>query len=157
MARKEKAGAEEEKGDMDMSPMIDMVFLLLIFFVVNANALTVKKDQNIELSKAKNAKDIKNINSAIVINVYHEKRPGSVGANIKWSTENSEPLNDKQALIQHIKEQTERLIAEQKITKKEEAVLYVRADANVKFGDVREVLRAAGDAGVSRNLFATHR
>lgn len=28
---------------MDMSPMIDMVFLLLIFFVVNATAITVKK------------------------------------------------------------------------------------------------------------------
>lgn len=29
-------------GEMDMSPMIDMVFLLLIFFVVNATAITVK-------------------------------------------------------------------------------------------------------------------
>lgn len=157
MARKEKPGAEEEKGDMDMSPMIDMVFLLLIFFVVNANALTVKKDQNIELSKAKHAKDIKSINNAIVINVYHEKRPGGMAANVKWSNEDSKPLNDKQSLIEEIKTKAQELVEAQKITKPAEAVLYIRADANVKFGDVREILRASAEAGVSRNLFATHR
>lgn len=41
--KKANVAPEEENGEMDMSPMIDMVFLLLIFFVVNATAITVKK------------------------------------------------------------------------------------------------------------------
>lgn len=37
--KKANVAADEESGEMDMSPMIDMVFLLLIFFVVNATAV----------------------------------------------------------------------------------------------------------------------
>lgn len=47
--KKANVAPEEENGEMDMSPMIDMVFLLLIFFVVNATAITVKKDKNIQM------------------------------------------------------------------------------------------------------------
>ena len=38
--KKANIASDEESGEMDMSPMIDMVFLLLIFFVVNATAHT---------------------------------------------------------------------------------------------------------------------
>ncbi len=41
--KKANVAPAEENGEMDMSPMIDMVFLLLIFFVVNATAITVKR------------------------------------------------------------------------------------------------------------------
>ena len=50
--KKANVAPEEENGEMDMSPMIDMVFLLLIFFVVNATAITVKKDKNIQMPTA---------------------------------------------------------------------------------------------------------
>ena len=52
-----KSSAEpDENMPMDMSPMIDMVFLLLIFFIVNATAIIVKTDPNVEPPVAKNAK-----------------------------------------------------------------------------------------------------
>jgi biopolymer transport protein ExbD len=35
--------AKQEEGKMDMSPMIDMVFLLLLFFLVVSNPKTIKK------------------------------------------------------------------------------------------------------------------
>ena len=47
MASSKLQSAMEEQGDdarMDMSPMIDMVFLLLIFFMVASRMVTVKVD-----------------------------------------------------------------------------------------------------------------
>ena len=38
----------EEKSDIDISPLIDMVFILLIFFMVTT---TFEKDQKIELER----------------------------------------------------------------------------------------------------------
>lgn len=38
----------EEKNDIDISPLIDMVFILLIFFMVTT---TFEKDQKIELER----------------------------------------------------------------------------------------------------------
>lgn len=52
--------------------MIDMVFLLLIFFVVNATAITVKKDKNIQMPTASSSGEVKSANGCIVVNVYGE-------------------------------------------------------------------------------------
>ena len=51
MASSKLQSAMEEQGDdarMDMSPMIDMVFLLLIFFMVASRMVTVKVDDKIK-------------------------------------------------------------------------------------------------------------
>ena len=79
--KKANVAPEEENGEMDMSPMIDMVFLLLIFFVVNATAITVKKDKNIQMPTASSSGEVKSANGCIVVNVYGEgagKRPPGV-------------------------------------------------------------------------------
>ena len=70
--KKANVAPEEENGEMDMSPMIDMVFLLLIFFVVNATAITVKKDKNIQMPTASSSGEVKSANGCIVVNVYGE-------------------------------------------------------------------------------------
>ena len=70
--KKANVAADEESGEMDMSPMIDMVFLLLIFFVVNATAITVKKDKNIQMPTASSSGEVKSANGCIVVNVYGE-------------------------------------------------------------------------------------
>ena len=41
-----------EPAEMDMSPMIDMVFLLLLFFLVVSNPKTIKIDPNLTPSVA---------------------------------------------------------------------------------------------------------
>ena len=47
--------ASEEQDKMDMSPMIDMVFLLLLFFLVVSNPKTIKIDPRLEPPVALNA------------------------------------------------------------------------------------------------------
>ena len=83
--KKANVAPEEENGEMDMSPMIDMVFLLLIFFVVNATAITVKKDKNIQMPTASSSGEVKSANGCIVVNVYGEgagKRPPGVDPSV---------------------------------------------------------------------------
>lgn len=53
-----------------MSPMIDCCFLLLIFFVVNATALTVSKDPSVTMPQATKPTDLEDAKGCIVINVF---------------------------------------------------------------------------------------
>jgi biopolymer transport protein ExbD len=50
------SAGHDEEAKLDMSPMIDMVFLLLIFFIVNATAIIVKTDPKVLPPVAKNSK-----------------------------------------------------------------------------------------------------
>ena len=86
--------------------MIDMVFLLLIFFVVNATAITVKKDKNIQMPTASSSGEVKSANGCIVVNVYGEgegKRPPGVDPSVLWSSDVGTPLNSFDELKEYIK------------------------------------------------------
>ena len=50
MASKKLSRVQSNAGDamkMDMSPMIDMVFLLLIFFMIASQMITIKMDPEV--------------------------------------------------------------------------------------------------------------
>ena len=132
--KKANVAPEEENGEMDMSPMIDMVFLLLIFFVVNATAITVKKDKNIQMPTASSSGEVKSANGCIVVNVYGEgagKRPPGVDPSVLWSSDVGTPLNSS-----------------------DETRLYLRGDQQALFKGSREVIRVAAECGVVKVIFA---
>ena len=73
MASKKLRAANAGQDDdmkVDMSPMIDMVFLLLIFFIVTANLVVVKMDKKVEVPVADQSEPQKKKTGRIVINVY---------------------------------------------------------------------------------------
>jgi len=59
----------EAECALDMSPMIDMVFLLLIFFIVNATAIIVQTDPNVRPPIAANSKRQEDGSGRIVVNI----------------------------------------------------------------------------------------
>jgi len=65
------AGSNDEL-QVDMSPMIDMVFLLLIFFIVASTVIVVKQDPEVEPPVAKYSKKAKDGKGRIVINVRQD-------------------------------------------------------------------------------------
>lgn len=69
MGKKERKQQETECKP-NMSPMIDCCFLLLIFFVVNATALTVSKDPSVTMPQATKPTDLEDAKGCIVINVF---------------------------------------------------------------------------------------
>lgn len=136
------AGAEEEL-QVDMSPMIDMVFLLLIFFIVASTVIVVKQDPEVKPPVAKFSKKAKDGKGRIVINVRED---GTFLAETATMT-----FDDSKAIQEYIKEK--KAIEEGKgLT----PVIHLRGDKNTSFRYVRTVIRAAAIAGVDNVIFSVY-
>ncbi|MEG0024793.1 MAG: biopolymer transporter ExbD [Akkermansia sp.] len=138
----------EESGDMDMSPMIDMVFLLLIFFVVNATAITVKKDGAVKIPVASSSGELESANGCIVINIYGKEKPKGFPDTVVWGTDTSKPLSTEQELAEYIKTKAEAFKRENYDLR-----LYLRGDKDALFKGARSVIRVGGSNGVSNVIF----
>ena len=79
MASSKLRAAQEEQDDdteVDMSPMIDMVFLLLIFFIVNATLIIVEMDKRVQVPIARYSEKQNDNMGRILINVYSAAHAG---------------------------------------------------------------------------------
>lgn len=161
MASKRLRAQNADTGDelsVDMSPMIDMVFLLLIFFIVTANLVVVKMDKRVEVPVAEASETAEKSNGRIVINVYGEgvnKAGKSLshesGARYSLGDEKFTALpDDDQQIFQYIKDQKESM--EGSVTPQ----LHLRGHRGVEFKHCRRIIRIAADAGVDQVVFASY-
>ena len=126
-----------EELDLDLSPMIDLVFLLLIFFMTSSTLITFLKDRRVTLPVADQARVPMMVTARVIVNVYAD---GSIG------DEHGRTLTPA-AL-------TRKLAAEHRRTP---AVrLHVRPDRHVAHAAVQRVLIAAREAGVTDILFGAY-
>jgi len=133
---------------VDMTPMIDCVFLLLIFFMCAATMTKVDKTADVELPIAANAAEQKDSSNRGTVNVLaagtiakdgqvaSEERPFMIYGNL---------LND---------DELQRTI-EKQLKIQPDLRLYVRADRHVKFALVRRAMAACANAGVADVIFGT--
>jgi biopolymer transport protein ExbD len=134
----------QSEGDpectLDMSPMIDMVFLLLIFFIVNCTAIIVKVDPKVRPPVAANSKRQEDGSGRIVVNVRSD---GTFTAE-DFAT----ILKDENDIYDLVKTQNER---QQRlgVTSK----LHLRGDKDAVFKYCRTAVRAAARAGVDQVVF----
>jgi biopolymer transport protein ExbD len=123
MARKQRF-REEEDAAIDMTPMLDIVFIMLIFFIVTTSFV---KEAGIEVlkPKASNSKSNKSGNVFIAI-----KPNGDV-----W-------MDKRQVDIERVAANIERMLAEQPTD-----TVIVQADKEAKHGVVVKVMDAIKSAG----------
>ncbi len=121
-----------EECTVDLSPLIDLVFLLLIFFMTSSTIITYLKDSRVDLPISKDARVAKAVTHRVLINVYED---GSLG------DEHGAPV-DPTTLEDRL-----RSVAAQG-TK-----LQIRPDRHVNHGDVKKVLNAARRAGIEEVIF----
>jgi len=133
---------EESELAVDMSPMIDMVFLLLIFFIVNATAIIVKTDPKVKPPIAANAIAQKDRLGRIVINIRDDGTYTAEDFNIR--------LEDDVAIFDLVKKEKERMALEGITAPK----LHLRGHKDAVFSKSRTVIRAAARAGVDQVVFA---
>jgi biopolymer transport protein ExbD len=142
MASKKRVELETEDGiPMDMSPMIDMTFLLLVFFMVASHLITVQIDRRVEPPTAKNAQVAKESSGRVVVNILAD---GSI-----WG-QNEEELPTSEAIQDYVDQTRVRNEANGIPTR-----LNLRADKNVDTRDIKKVVQAAGEAGVSEVIFGS--
>tara|TARA_R110002096_G_scaffold21252_1_gene69233 strand:- start:872 stop:1294 length:423 start_codon:yes stop_codon:yes gene_type:complete len=121
----------------DLSPMIDLVFLLLIFFMVTANIITYPKDPNVIIPIASDSQVPTLVEGRIVINVYIDGTIKDVDGNIL----SQDQLTQK---VSQVKSQNPN------------ARLHMRAHKDVPYKHIQEVSRASAAGGVPTVIFSTY-
>ena len=133
---------EAEELQMDMSSMIDLVFLLLIFFMVSSHLIIVQIDKRVKPPTADNAVVAKVATGRIVVNVLED---GSIWAQDEVELPTTEAITD---YVDQLRIQMEA----NGITPR----LNLRADENVDTRIIKRVVKAAGEAGVSNVIFGSY-
>jgi biopolymer transport protein ExbD len=137
------SAGHDEEAKLDMSPMIDMVFLLLIFFIVNATAIIVKTDPKVLPPVAKNSKAQEDGRGRIVVNVHEDGTFTAENFNVI--------LADDKDIVDLVKKEKERIIPLGIVPK-----LHLRGDQDAVFKYSRTAIRAAAEAGVDQVVFAVY-
>jgi biopolymer transport protein ExbD len=127
-----KVRVEEEDAAIDMTPMLDIVFIMLIFFIVTT---VFVKEAGIEVNKPGASESVMPKNANIFIAVTEA---GDV-----W-------IDKRQIDIDSVRANLERLMAEQPSD-----VLIIQADKNSDYGVVMDVMDQVKAAGVDRISIAT--
>ena len=140
---------ECEDAALDMSPMIDMVFQLIIFFMVTATLVTLKKDPDVVVPVAPKGQVSDSSTGRVLVNVYSDEVMRKKGFNSPFSNEAMEELAFDQIteLVRNAKEKND--AAGIKPT-----MLMLRGDRGSLVRRSKEALAAAGAAGVNDVIFA---
>jgi biopolymer transport protein ExbD len=125
MARKIKR--EDEDATIDMTPMLDIVFIMLIFFIVTTSFV---KEAGIDVQKPKAANATKKPTANIFIAIR----------------ENGEIWMDKRVVdVERVSANIEKLLAEQPTD-----IVIIQADVKAEHGVVVKVMDAIKDAGIDK-------
>ena len=122
---KNNSAADEEAGAIDLTPMLDVVFIMLIFFIVTASFI---KEPGIEVNRP-DATMVDPVKTPILIAISSEDKV--------W-------VNKTEVDARQVKRQIEILLAE---TPKGKVVIQADQEASIK--TMTEVAQAAREAGVA--------
>jgi biopolymer transport protein ExbD len=137
--KKHRKGDPEVDPEFQIAPMIDILLVLLVFFMSISSTEVLQQNQNVELPVAKEAKDTPaKVPSQTIINVLYN------------------PINDATVV-----EVDERQMAPQDLIPilKTKAVnpqyrVLIRADKQVRYEFIRSLLESIGQSGVNNVTFS---
>ena len=126
----------EDNVGFQLAPMIDMTFLLLIFFMVTTKISKEQIKQEIKLPVASNAVIPAEVSNRDIISIDGEGRYfiGQTPA-------------DRKALAAYLKKRFENFPPLR---------LYIRADKNTPGRQIKEVMKMAADAGAIDVIFGSY-
>ena len=134
---------EGEELKLDMSPMIDLVFLLLIFFMVSSHLIIVQIDKNVRPPTAKDAEVATVSHGRIVVNIYEDGRV--FGAN-------KQELTTVQDISSYVDEARIEMEAADLPVR-----LHLRADKYTDTRNIKKVVSAAAEVGVNDVIFSSYK
>ncbi len=137
---RETSADPESECALDMSPMIDMVFLLLIFFIVNATAIIVKTDPKVKPPVAEHSEAQKVKEGRIVVNIRDDGTFTAEDFNMILPDEDA--IYD---MVDKAKKRNTNLGVASK--------LHIRGHKEAVFRNCRTAIKAAARAGVDQVVF----
>jgi biopolymer transport protein ExbD len=141
-ARKATRELPEEDPEFQIAPMIDILLVLLVFFMSIASTQVLQSNDKVRLPIAKEGTDLGETGGVMIINVLWNSLSGAGVGTLdvdgrKYDT--AEQL--KSQIAAHM-------------DKNPESSILVRADKEVKYDYLRSVLKAAGAANVRNITFS---
>lgn len=127
---------QKEPEEFQMAPMIDMVFLLLVFFMTVSNLAQAEKSVRLDLPESREAEVPKELSDRKTISV---KSDGTVF----WG---ATPVT-----VDELPGLVEPLIAETP-----ELRVQVRADRDTPFSEIKKILKACAQAGAYNVIYSTY-
>jgi biopolymer transport protein ExbD len=132
MARKRRAAGGT---DIDMTPMIDVTFQLITFFMFTLNFTEAEQDQRIQLPTSQVAKPVENSDiEPLTLQLMNDGRVIYNGEAVALT-----------ALGDYLR--NERLVMEAAGKKPDAATVVVRADGRSRTGDVQQIIRNCQNEG----------
>ncbi len=126
---------DESGFELNMTPMVDIVFLLIIFFLTTTSIIQLEQDLSIDLPKQSEEIKAKAPPARpIVVNVRHLP-----GGKAYYHVEN-EPMTLSSLTAN---------LSRAKIRYKDQAVV-IRGDRNVKWEHIAAVMSCCGQVGISK-------
>ena len=136
MAR--KGGSEPSKTDIDMTPMIDVTFQLITFFVFTLNFSEAVTDDRIQLPASQLAKPAEAPPAdPITLQIMNDGRVIYAGEPVALEDIAGYLENEKRVMVAAGKEPTA-------------ATVVIRADGRSRTGDVQKLITSCQDKGFER-------
>ena len=126
MRRSGGIGQQEDEGEINITPMLDVVFIMLIFFIVTA---TFVKEPGIDINKPKASTAMSQPQANILIAI---------------SPTNDIHINRKKVAPEQVRTTIERLRAENP-----QGTAVIQADQDSSYKVTKVVMEAAKQAGVT--------
>jgi len=129
----------------NMTPMIDVVFLLIVFFLVSSHLVRQEAQLPLELPRAESGPTaVDEEGERIIVNVLPQGRILLAGA----------PVNPQQ-LQQRLAARLERFREEHR--SRDDLEVRIRSDRSVPYANIEPILLACARAGVWNVTFAVYR
>ena len=140
-AEKDRKNPPEEDPEFQIAPMIDILLVLLVFFMSISSTEVLQSNHSIQLPVAADGKDAS------------KSSPGQVVINISWVAMNnigSIEINDnKYPSPEDVVPTVEKAIQANPLAR-----VLIRADRGVRWEFMRRVMRAVAQGGVSNVTFS---
>jgi biopolymer transport protein ExbD len=140
--RRRKRTDEDGDPEFQVAPMIDVLLVLTLFFMSITSTELLKKDKNLQLPDAKNAKkeSAKHQPGKITINVTWDYNKNTAGFNIDGRN-----YPDAKSLGGYLTPQ---------VQADPRSYVLIRADRDVQYSNISDVMAACASSGISTVSFA---
>ena len=133
----------EEDPEFQIAPMIDILLVLLVFFMTISTSEVLQVRQDIVLPVAKDAKDVN----------HDAKKAGQIVINVLWNELNNIGTVDMDSKT-YVDPSAIQGPIESKVRIKPDTRVLIRADRKVRYEYIRNILKITGAAGVQNVTFS---
>ena len=138
--KKRRKADPEIDPEFQIAPMIDILLVLLVFFMSISSTEVLQTNKDVKLPVAKEAKEAKENPGQVIINVTYSPTNNLTGIEV-----NQKPFQSPMDLVNMLKNK----VAENPLVR-----VVIRADKEVKYEYMRQLLEAVGASGVGNVTFS---